>query len=120
MNINGMLVCVVLAGAAISPVAGAQPAPGAPPPAAGVHTLALTNSGGTVVSAVYAAPTGSLDFSDDLLGNQVASVGKTVRVKVKDPAGTCVFDFQFLMADGGTATRKAVNVCQSDAYTLTR
>ena len=124
MNINLMLVCVVLAGAAMSTVASAQSAPGAPPPApppvAAVHTLALTNSGGTVVSAIYVAPAGTLDFSDDLLGNQVASVGKTVHVKVQDPKATCVFDVQFLMADGATVTRKAVNVCQADSYTLTR
>lgn len=108
---------IIVAGAAL-----AQPAPSAPPgpPPAGDHALALVNSAGGVVSAVYVAPSGSLDFSDDLLGKQVASVGKTVHVKVKDPGGSCVFDVQFLMADGTTVTRKAVNVCQSDSYTFTR
>ena len=121
---NGVCSCVALAAAcALAAVAAAQPAPASPPPAApapGVHQLALTNSGGSVVSAVYVAPTGSLDFSDDLLGKQVASVGKTVRVKVKDPAGACVFDVQFLMADGTSVTRKGVNICQTDSYTFSR
>ena len=121
MKFINRLVCVALVGGAMSASASAQPAPGAPPaPAPGVHTLALTNSGGVVVSAVYAAPAGSLDFSDDLLGSQVASVGKTVHVKVQDPKATCVFDVQFLMADGTTVTRKAINVCQAESYTLTR
>ena len=116
MKLRGIIVISALA------LAGAAAAQPATPPAAsgGSHSLAVTNSGGSVVSAVYVAPSGSLDFSDDLLGKQVASVGKTVRVKVQDPRGTCVFDIQFLMADGATFTRKAVNVCQAESYTLTR
>ena len=110
------------AGAALAGAVGAQPAAPAAAGAshAGDHPLAVTNSGGAVVSALYVAPSGSPDFSDDLLGKQVASVGKTVRVKVKDPAGACVFDVQFLMADGTSVTRKGVNVCESDSYTFTR
>ena len=119
MKFHSILSIATMATAGIAGAVNAQPAPGAPPPG-GVHTLALTNSGGAVVSAVYVAPTGSLDFSDDLLGRQVASVGKTVRVTVKDPSGSCVFDVQFLMVDGTVVTRKGVNVCQSDSYIFTR
>ena len=119
MKFRSILLSSVAAAAAFAGAASAQPAPGAPPPA-GVHSLALTNSGAGVVSAVYVAPAGSHDFSDDLLGKQVTSVGKTVRVKVQDPAGACIFDVQFLMADGTAVTRKAVNLCQSDSYTFTR
>jgi hypothetical protein len=122
MNVRVILVPIGLAVMAVAGAALAQPAhvaPPGPPPAAD-HSLAVMNSGGAVVSAVYVAPSGSLDFSDDLLGKQVASVGKTVHVKVKDPGGSCVFDVQFLMADGTTVTKKAVNVCQSDSYTFTR
>ena len=120
MKFRSILSSLALAAAtALAGAASAQPAPdkAAPP---GDHALAVTNSGGSVVSAVYVAPSGSLDFSDDLLGKQVASVGKTVHVKVKDPAGSCVFDVQFLLADGTTVTRKAVNVCQTESYTFTR
>ena len=120
MKFRNILSSLALAAAtALAAAAAAQPAPAKAPPA-GDHTLAVTNSGGAVVSALYVAPAGSLDFSDDLLGKQVASVGKTVHVKVKDPAGSCVFDVQFLLADGATVTRKAVNVCQTETYTFTR
>ena len=118
MKVRVIFVPIGLTVLAIAGMATAQTAPASPP--AGDHNLALVNSGGAVVSAVYVAPTGSPDFSDDLLGKQVASVGKTVHVKVKDPGGSCVFDVQFLMADGTTVTRKAVNVCQSGSYTFTR
>jgi hypothetical protein len=94
------------------------PAPAAPPP--GDHLLKLTNTGKGAISAVYVAPAGSQNFSDDLLGSQVAAVGRTVRIKVKDPDGTCVFDVQFLMDDGALVTRTAVNFCQADAYTFSR
>ena len=118
MKFRSILSSLALSAAtALACAATAQPA-ATPPP--GDHALAVTNSGGSVVSALYVAPSGSLDFSDDLLGKQVASVGKTVHVKVKDPAGSCVFDVQFLMADGTVVTRKAVNVCQTESYTFTR
>lgn len=116
MKLRSILVILSLA---VAGAAAAQPA--SPPPAqGGAHALSVTNSGGAVVSAVYVAPSGSLDFSDDLLGKQVASVGKTVHVVVKDPGGTCVFDVQFLLADGTVVTRKDVNVCQNASYTFTR
>jgi hypothetical protein len=95
------------------------PAP-APAPLPGDHVLKLTNTGKGVISAVFVAPTGSQNFTDDLLGAQVAGVGRTVRIKVKDPTGTCVFDVQFLMDDGKLETRTAVNLCQTDAYTFSR
>ena len=121
MKVRVIFVPIGLAAMTVAGMAAAQPAPASPPgPPVTDHSLAVMNSGGAVVSAVYVAPTGSLDFSDDLLGKQVASVGKTVHVKVKDPGGSCVFDIQFLMVDGATVTKKAVNICQSDSYTFTR
>lgn len=111
----------VLAGlwwAAMALGAAAQTAP--TPPPGGVHLIKLTNASNAPISAVAVAPAGSQDFSDDLLGKQVAGAGRTVSLKVKDPTNTCVFDVQFLMDDGSTVTRKAVNLCQSDVYTFSR
>ena len=120
MKVQSILFPLALV-AALATSAAAQPAPGAAPaPPPGDRQLTVTNSAGAVVSAISVANTGSLDFSDDLLGKQVASVGKTVHVKVKDPTGTCVFDIQFLMADGTSVTRKAVDLCKTDAYTFSR
>jgi len=108
--------------------AGAQPAPAGPPPPAagapaapkaGVHVLRLTNAGKGAIDAVYVQKTGTQDASDDLLGKQVAGVGKTVTLKVNDANGDCVFDLQFLMADGATITRKGVNLCQTTELTYT-
>jgi hypothetical protein len=128
MRVRSIILPVALLGAAaVAGVSLAQPAPPGSPPAApaappprGDHALALTNSGGQVVSAILVAPAGSLDFSDDLLGKQVASVGKTMHLKVKDPTGQCVFDVQFLLNDGTAVTRKGINLCQTDSYTFSR
>lgn len=85
----------------------------------GPHLVKLTNAGKATISAVYVAAPGSLDWSDDLLGKQVAGAGKTVTLNIKDPAGACVFDLQFLMNSGDAVEKKAVNVCDQPDYTFT-
>lgn len=119
MDFRMLLLAGVMAGAAGA--AGAQstpattPASGAPaaPPKAEVHVVRLTNAGADGITAVYVARAGTTDESDDLLGKQTAGPGKTVVLKVKDPAGDCVFDVQLLMNDGRMVTRKGVNFCQT-------
>jgi len=92
--------------------------PPSPTPAA-VHLVKLTNAAKEPVSAVYVAPAGTLDLSDDLLGKQTAGPGRTVTLKVKDPKGVCVFDLEVLMSSGDDVTKKGVNLCTSDSYTFT-
>jgi hypothetical protein len=83
----------------------------------GPHVFKLTNGSKSGIQAVYAAPTGTLNLSDDLLGKQVAGVGKTVTLKVNDKAGTCVFDLQFLMNDGDAVDMKGVDLCKTSTVT---
>ena len=109
-----VLVAVVAAFAA----ADAQPAQ-PPPVKAGPHILKLTNGGKGAITAIYVEPAGTRDLSDDLLGKQTANAGKTVTLKVDDPKGDCVFDIQFLMSDGTTVTRKAVDLCQTGELAFT-
>ena len=116
---SGIIMAAVLASAARAQPAPSPPPPGAPAKPPGDHVLKLTNSAKAGIVAVYVAPAGSHDMSDDLLGKQTANAGKTVTLKVKDPLGTCVFDLQFLMNDGGSVDRKGVNLCQSGELTLT-
>ena len=102
----------------------AQPASSAPaaapaPPKPADHLLKLTNAGSGGITAIYVAKAGSDNSSDDLLGKQTAGPGKTVVLKVKDPGGDCVFDIQFLMNDGSTVTKKAVNLCQTSNLSFT-
>jgi hypothetical protein len=121
MKLRILMLAGLLAPAAA--LAQAQPAaPSGTPPAAplgGDHVLRFTNGGKGGITAIYVAKSGTTDVSDDLLGKQTAGVGKTVVLKVKDPSGDCVFDIQFLMNDGSTITRKAVNLCQTSQLTLT-
>ncbi len=97
--------------------ASAQPAPSPPP--GGDHLVRFTNGAKTAITAIYVAPSGSKDMSDDLLGKQTANAGKTVTLKIRDPQGGCVFDIQLLMTNGDTVDRKGVNVCQSAEYAFT-
>ncbi len=114
-SIIGAATLAAMAGAAL-----AQPAAGASTPQPpGDHLLKLTNGAKTGILAVYVAPAGSREMSDDLLGKLTANAGKTVTLKIKDPQGACVFDLQFLMNDGATVDRKGVNLCQSGEFALT-
>ena len=104
---------LIAAGGALAWPASAEPAPAATVTnAGGNHVLKLTNAGKGGITAIYVAPAGSRDMSDDLLGKQTAGAGKTVVLKVSDPKGDCVFDLQFLMADSTMVTKKNVNLCQ--------
>ena len=105
--------------ACTAPGALAQPAPAAASAAPSLHVVRLTNSGKTGITAVYVSPAGSPDISDDLLGKQTADAGKTVTLRVRDPKAACSFDLQFLMNNGDTVTRKAVNLCETAVYAFT-
>ncbi len=121
MQGSGVLYLASIAAAAVlGGGAAAQTPPASGPPPGGDHLVRLTNTGKGAISAVYVAPSGSTDFSDDLLGRQTASAGKTVSLKVKDPKGNCIFDVQFLMDDGANVTRKSINVCQTASYSFSR
>jgi hypothetical protein len=111
-----VLAAVLALGAA---AARGQPAAGVQPAAlnTGPHVFRLTNDSKGGIQAVYAAPAGTLNLSDDLLGKQVAGAGKTVTLKVNDKTGTCVFDLQFLMNDGDAVDMKAVDLCKTSAVT---
>ncbi len=97
----------------------AQPAKGgsdsAAAPAPGVRSFKLINGGKMGITAVYAAPTGSTNMSDDLLGKQTAGIGRTVTLKVNDQAGSCVYDLQLLMSNGDTADVKNIDLCKTAA-----
>jgi len=120
MNIRNVIraaVLTVFAGSALTVAARAQTDADAPSQARpGVHVLKLTNTANDAIQAVYAAPAGTLDLSDDLLGRQTAAPGRTVTLKIKDPKGVCVFDLEVLMNKGDDITKKAVNVCTAETY----
>ena len=121
-NIARAAVALVLAGSAFASAhaQSAGPAAGAAPQAhTGVHVVKLTNAAKGAVSAVYVAPAGTLDLSNDLLGKQVADPGRTVTLKVSDPKGVCVFDLEVLMSNGDDVTKKGVDLCAANAYTFT-
>ncbi len=116
---SGIVVALAIAGFVGG--ASAQPAPSPPPgpPPGGDHVVRFTNGAKTAISAIYVAPSGSKDMSDDLLGKQTANAGKTVTLKIKDSGAGCTFDLQLLMTDGHLVDRKGVNVCQSADYAFT-
>jgi hypothetical protein len=122
MDIRKMVRAAVLTAVAGSALAVAAHAQNVDPSASGrggVHVLKLTNEARDTIQAVYAAPAGTLDLSDDLLGRQTAGPGRTVTLKIDDPKGVCVFDLEVLMNNGDDITKKGVNVCTAESYTFT-
>jgi len=86
----------------------------------GPHVFKLTNAGKTGIQAIYAAPAGTLNLSDDLLGKQTAGAGKTVTLKVNDKTGTCVFDLQLLLNNGDAVDVKGVDLCKTSELSYPR
>jgi hypothetical protein len=110
------LAALALAGAALAQEAAPKSAGASVTASAGgPRVFKLTNSGKSSISAIYAAPAGTNNLSDDLLGKQVAGAGKTVTLKVNDKDNVCVYDLELLMNNGDTENLKAVDLCKASA-----
>ena len=111
----------IVAIAATKPVAAAAKPPAGPPePTGSSHTLTLTNGDPAAISSIYAAITGTENWTDDLLGKQMAGAGKTVTLKIAGPPEQCRYDLQLLMNDGKAVQKNGLDVCASPTYQFAR
>jgi len=89
---------------------------GAPVWALNRHVTVVNNTGFTMVK-FYGSNTGSDNWEEDILGNDVLPSGSSVDINFDDASGYCKFDFKAVFEDGDELVRQNVNVCEVGTFT---
>jgi len=80
------------------------------------HVTVVNNTGFTMVK-FYGSNTGSDNWEEDILGNDVLPSGSSVDINFDDASGYCKFDFKAVFEDGDELVRQNVNVCEVGTFT---
>lgn len=80
------------------------------------HVTIVNNTGFTMVK-FYGSNTGSDNWEEDILGNDVLPSGSSVDINFNDESGYCKFDFKAVFEDGDELVRQNVNVCEVATFT---
>lgn len=80
------------------------------------HVVIVNETGMTMIE-FYGSNTGSGDWEEDILGQDVLPSGSRVRIDFDDASGYCMFDFRAVFEGGTVAERGNVNVCETSTYT---
>ena len=88
------------------------------PASAANRHVDVVNKSGKVLKHFYASTPDSDSWEDDILGRDVLEDGDSFDANIDDGSGACKFDFKGVFADGGSAVRKNVDVCQISTFTF--
>ena len=89
-----------------------------PPASAFDRQIELTNNTRMVIVEVYAAPIGGGRGPRDLLGDEVLAPTESLRVGIETGTGNCRFDLSIVFDDGTNLTRREINICGMEHYTI--
>lgn len=67
----------------------------------------------------YASNTGTDDWEEDILGQDVLAPDEVFEADIDDGTGACFFDFKAVFSDGESHVRRKVNVCKISTFTYT-
>jgi P pilus assembly chaperone PapD len=85
--------------------------PASDPASDPAKAVQVANSGKRPIVALYTAPPGSHDWSDDMLGKGTLKPGKTMKLTLKAKPAECKIDVSALLDNGNTMTRSNVDLC---------
>lgn len=71
----------------------------------------MINDTRVAIHHLYGSNVGADDWQEDVLGEDVLGPGQTVTVNWDDGSCYCNFDFKAVFADGDTAIKRSINVC---------
>lgn len=77
----------------------------------------IVNKTGYTIVRFYGSNTGSNDWEEDILGNDVLRSGSSVTINFDDGSGYCKFDFKAVFEDGDVLVKQNVNVCELSTFT---
>jgi hypothetical protein len=67
----------------------------------------------------YASNTGTQDWQEDILGENILPSGSSAMVNIDDGTGYCKFDFLAVFDDGDEAISADNNVCELSEFDFT-
>ncbi|WP_224701763.1 hypothetical protein [Devosia aquimaris] len=83
------------------------------------RTVSVNNLTGSVMTEFYASNTGTNDWQEDILGDQVVGAGETATINIDDGSGYCKFDFKAVFDDGTEVISPDNNVCELTDFNIT-
>ncbi|WP_137151413.1 hypothetical protein [Devosia sp. FKR38] len=83
------------------------------------RTVSVNNLTGSVMTEFYASNTGTGDWQEDILGDQVVGAGETATINIDDGSGYCKFDFKAVFDDGTEVIAPDNNVCELTDFNIT-
>ena len=75
-------------------------------------TILLENKTRANMTEFYASPSGTQNWENDILGDDVLRSGKTIEINFNDERTTCIYDFQAKFADGDVVEKYDINICK--------
>jgi spore coat protein U-like protein len=79
----------------------------------------INNVSSYIIMEFYASNTGTSDWQEDILGNDVLAPGSSVMVNIDDSSGYCKYDFLAVFEDGDQAVSADNNVCELTSFDFT-
>jgi FlaG/FlaF family flagellin (archaellin) len=79
----------------------------------------INNVSSYTIMEFYASNTGTSDWQEDILGNDVLAPGSSVMVNIDDSSGYCKYDFLAVFEDGDQAVSADNNVCELTSFDFT-
>ncbi len=80
--------------------------------------VVIHNGASEPIFYLYGSNTGTNEWEEDILGEDVLMPGAEVRVDYDDGTGFCVFDFKAQFESGREDVEYGVNVCEVSRFTF--
>lgn len=79
--------------------------------------VTIVNETGYTIVKFYGSNTGSDNWEEDILGQDVLPSGSSVVINFDDASGYCKFDFRAVFDDGDELVKQGVNICEISTFT---
>jgi hypothetical protein len=78
----------------------------------------IVNETGFTIVRFYGSNTGTDDWQEDILGEDVLPSGSSVIINFDDGTGYCKYDLRAIFDDGDEVTQSGVNICEVGTLTF--
>jgi len=80
--------------------------------------VTVENISSQTLRELYAAPTTSKTWEEDLLAQRTLSAGESISANIDNGTNECMYDLKVVMADGKAYEHRNVNICAVSKWTV--